>query len=93
MNAATVIAGRRQSSAYLTAGPACPTAELANIFRPFYRVADARDRDSGGVGLGLAIADRVARIHGGTVRAENRAGGGLEVVMTIQARSDEVGAG
>ena len=73
-------------------GPGVPDRELANIFRPFYRVADARDRDSGGVGLGLAIADRVARIHGGTVRAENRAGGGLEVVMTIQARSDEVGA-
>jgi hypothetical protein len=38
-------------------------------------------------------ADRVARIHGGTVRAENRVGGGLEVVMTIQARSDDMGAG
>jgi two-component system, OmpR family, sensor histidine kinase CpxA len=64
-------------------GPGVPDAELGNIFRPFYRVAAARDRDSGGVGLGLAIADRVARIHGGTVRAENRAGGGLEVVMTL----------
>ena len=74
-------------------GPGVPDTELANIFRPFYRVADARDRDSGGVGLGLAIADRVARIHGGTVRAENRAGGGLEVVMIIQARSDDAGAG
>jgi two-component system, OmpR family, sensor histidine kinase CpxA len=69
-------------------GSGVPNRELANIFRPFYRVADARDRDSGGVGLGLAIADRVARIHGGTVRAINRAGGGLEVVMTIQAASD-----
>jgi two-component system, OmpR family, sensor histidine kinase CpxA len=69
-------------------GSGVPDRELANIFRPFYRVADARDRDSGGVGLGLAIADRVARIHGGTVRARNRAGGGLEVVMTIQAASD-----
>ena len=71
-------------------GPGVPDAELSNIFRPFYRVAAARDRESGGVGLGLAIADRVARIHGGTVRAENRAGGGLEVVMTVQARSNDV---
>jgi two-component system sensor histidine kinase CpxA len=48
-------------------------------------VADARDRESGGVGLGLAIADRVARLHGGTIHAANRTGGGLEVVMTLQA--------
>jgi two-component system, OmpR family, sensor histidine kinase CpxA len=65
-------------------GPGVPAAELPNIFRPFYRVADARDRQSGGVGLGLAIAERVARVHGGSVHAENRAGGGLEVVLRVQ---------
>jgi two-component system, OmpR family, sensor histidine kinase CpxA len=64
-------------------GPGVPAAELSNIFRPFYRVADARDRQSGGVGLGLAIAERVARIHRGSIRAENRAGGGLEVALTL----------
>jgi two-component system, OmpR family, sensor histidine kinase CpxA len=68
-------------------GPGVPAAELSNIFRPFYRVADARDRQSGGVGLGLAIVERVARVHGGGVHAENRPGGGLEVVMTVQARA------
>jgi two-component system, OmpR family, sensor histidine kinase CpxA len=68
-------------------GPGVPAAELSNIFRPFYRVADARDRQSGGVGLGLAIAERVARVHGGSVRAENRAGGGLEVVLTVKFAS------
>lgn len=61
-----------------------PPTELANIFRPFYRVANARDRQSGGVGLGLAIADRVARAHGGSVHAENRAAGGLEVILTLK---------
>jgi two-component system, OmpR family, sensor histidine kinase CpxA len=66
-------------------GPGVPAAELSNIFRPFYRVADARDRQSGGAGLGLAIAERVARVHGGGVHAENRPGGGLEVVLTIHA--------
>jgi two-component system sensor histidine kinase CpxA len=65
-------------------GPGVPVTELSNIFRPFYRVADARDRESGGVGLGLAIAERVARVHGGSVHAENRAGGGLEVVFRFQ---------
>ena len=65
-------------------GPGVPPAELNNIFRPFYRVTDARDRQSGGVGLGLAIAERVARAHGGTVRAENRPGGGLEVELRLK---------
>jgi two-component system, OmpR family, sensor histidine kinase CpxA len=69
----------------LDRGPGVPPAELSDIFRPFYRVADARDRDSGGVGLGLAIAERVAQIHGGSIRAENRDGGGLEVVLSLRA--------
>jgi two-component system, OmpR family, sensor histidine kinase CpxA len=65
-------------------GPGVPATELSNIFRPFYRVATARDRQSGGVGLGLAIAQRVARAHGGSARAENRPGGGLEVVLSLK---------
>jgi two-component system sensor histidine kinase CpxA len=65
-------------------GPGVPATELSNIFRPFYRVADARDRESGGVGLGLAIAERVARAHGGSVHAENRPDGGLEVVLSLR---------
>jgi two-component system, OmpR family, sensor histidine kinase CpxA len=68
----------------LDRGPGVPSSELANIFRPFYRVADARDRQSGGVGLGLAIAERVARVHGGSIHAENRIGGGLEVVFALK---------
>jgi signal transduction histidine kinase len=71
-------------------GPGVPNAELSNIFRPFYRVADARDRESGGVGLGLAIAERVARVHGGSIHAENRAGGGLEVVLSLNEVSSGV---
>ena len=53
-----------------------PPTELANIFRPFYRVANARDRQSGGVGLGLAIADRVARAHGGAFMLKTALVGG-----------------
>jgi len=52
-------------------GPGVPGSELANIFQPFYRVADDRNRQSGGTGLGLAIASRVVRIHGGTICAQN----------------------
>jgi two-component system sensor histidine kinase CpxA len=64
-------------------GPGVPDAELENIFRPFYRVASARDRQSGGAGLGLAIADRVAQLHGGKVGAVNAADGGLEIVFNL----------
>jgi two-component system sensor histidine kinase CpxA len=64
-------------------GSGVPESELTNIFQPFYRVADARDRQSGGVGLGLAIADRVIRIHGGTIRAENAELQGLQVEILL----------
>lgn len=66
-------------------GKGVPEADLQKIFQPFYRVAEARDRESGGVGLGLAIADRVIRIHGGTIRAENVLPEGLKVVIEFPA--------
>ncbi|MEP6637220.1 MAG: ATP-binding protein, partial [Acidobacteriota bacterium] len=52
-------------------GGGVPEAALAEIFQPFYRVDDARDRVAGGVGLGLAIAERAIRLHEGTVSAAN----------------------
>jgi two-component system sensor histidine kinase CpxA len=64
-------------------GPGVPEQELAHIFRPFYRVTDARSRDSGGVGLGLAITDRVVRLHGGRIQAVNEPDGGLRVEITF----------
>jgi two-component system sensor histidine kinase CpxA len=64
-------------------GPGVPESELVNIFQPFYRVSDARDRQSGGAGLGLAIAERVIRVHGGTIRAENVMPRGLQVVILL----------
>lgn len=64
-------------------GPGVPESELVNIFQPFYRVADARDRQSGGAGLGLAIADRIIRIHSGTIHAENAKPRGLEVEILL----------
>jgi two-component system sensor histidine kinase CpxA len=62
-------------------GPGVPEAELQHIFEPFYRVSEARDRASGGVGLGLSIADRTVKLHGGTIRAENARDG---LVVTIE---------
>jgi two-component system sensor histidine kinase CpxA len=64
-------------------GQGVPESELLNIFQPFYRVADDRNRASGGTGLGLAIADRVVRIHGGTIQARNGTPYGLEVEILL----------
>jgi two-component system, OmpR family, sensor histidine kinase CpxA len=64
-------------------GPGLPEDELKNVFLPFYRTDDARQRDTGGFGVGLAIADRAVRLHHGEVRARNRPGGGLTVSLTL----------
>src|SRR5439155_1321444 len=45
-------------------GPGVPEEALEKMFRPFYRVDDARGRETGGVGLGLAITERTVRLHG-----------------------------
>jgi two-component system sensor histidine kinase CpxA len=58
---------------------------LNDIFRPFYRVEDARDRKTGGTGLGLAIATRAIGLHGGSITATNAVDGGLQVEIRISA--------
>jgi two-component system sensor histidine kinase CpxA len=68
-------------------GPGVPEAALAKIFEPFYRIDDARNRQTGGAGLGLSIADRAIRLHGGHITASNRKEGGLEVEIRIPANS------
>ena len=60
-----------------------PEEKLDEIFRPFARLSTARERQTGGVGLGLAITERAVRLHGGRVRARNAEGGGLSVEITI----------
>jgi two-component system sensor histidine kinase CpxA len=83
-----VLLEARQQSGLLSisvsdAGPGVPPEHLERIFEPFYRVASARDRDSGGHGIGLAIAARVVRLHGGTIRASNRSPSGLRVEVSM----------
>ena len=68
-------------------GPGVPDKALEEIFRPFYRVDEARDREAGGVGLGLAIAERAIQLHGGRVTAANASDGGL--IVTISLKSDD----
>ena len=64
-------------------GPGVPEESLDCLFRPFYRVSSGRDRESGGVGLGLSIAERALRIHGATIEASNAQGGGLRVEIRV----------
>jgi two-component system, OmpR family, sensor kinase len=64
-------------------GPGVPPADLERIFEPFYRVAESRDRDSGGEGIGLAITSQVMKAHGGSAQAANAAGGGLEIRLSL----------
>lgn len=67
-------------------GGGVPQNELENLFRPFYRVGEARERKTGGTGLGLAIAQRAVAVHGGTITAEN-IDGGLEVKIVLNTTS------
>jgi two-component system, OmpR family, sensor kinase len=64
-------------------GPGVPEFDLERIFEAFYRVAQARDPDSGGVGLGLAIASRIMSLHGGDTKARNAIDGGLIVELRL----------
>jgi two-component system sensor histidine kinase CpxA len=64
-------------------GPGVPPEALAKLFEPFYRLDDARERQTGGVGLGLAITERAVRFHGGKVRASNRNEGGLMIEIRL----------
>jgi two-component system sensor histidine kinase CpxA len=67
-------------------GPGVPEKELQRLFDPFYRVDPSRDHKQSGYGLGLAIASRIIERHGGTLKASNRAGGGLALSFRLPTR-------
>jgi two-component system sensor histidine kinase CpxA len=65
------------------AGPGVPQSQLQVMFDPFARTSEARERGSGGFGLGLAIARRALQVHGGDALARNHPQGGLEVSLRL----------
>jgi len=64
-------------------GPGLPDDQLEAVFEPFVRFESSRNRDTGGVGLGLAIARTILQAHGGSVMLHNLPEGGLEAVVRV----------
>lgn len=66
-------------------GPGIPAQYHQTVFRPFFRLDESRNLDSGGVGLGLAIAKDITHSHGGTIRIEHAPKGGTRVSVCLPA--------
>lgn len=64
-------------------GPGMLESEFENVFAPFVRLEISRNRDTGGVGLGLSIARSILRSHGGDIQLSNRPTGGLRVTLSL----------
>lgn len=64
-------------------GPGIPPDQISRVLEPFYRVEHSRNASSGGVGLGLSIAQTVAHAHGGQLLLRNLPGGGLEATLKL----------
>ncbi len=64
-------------------GTGVPEKSLPDLFEPFFRTSEARERHSGGYGLGLAIAQRAVKLHHGHISAANHKDGGLKVTIEL----------
>jgi signal transduction histidine kinase len=64
-------------------GPGIGPAEMERVFEPFHRGEPSRNRETGGVGLGLPIARNILRAHGGDITLANRVTGGIKATVTL----------
>jgi signal transduction histidine kinase len=64
-------------------GPGIPEDRLDDVFKPFHRLDESRNRETGGTGLGLTVARTIVRAHGGDIVLRNRDKGGLRVSVTL----------
>lgn len=81
--AGLIIEGRTAVFIIEDDGPGIPEAELSRVTQPFYRLEGSRNRDTGGMGLGLAITQAIVQSHGGELRLENRPEGGLRASILL----------
>ena len=65
------------------AGPGIPEADFERVFAPFVRLEESRSQETGGIGLGMAIARSIVRGHGGDITLANRPEGGLRVTIHL----------
>ncbi|MDY0885370.1 ATP-binding protein [Dongia soli] len=65
-------------------GPGIPESALESVMQPFYRLEGSRSRDTGGAGLGLAIAQQLTLAIGGSLSLRNRPDGGLQASVEIR---------
>lgn len=86
----------REAGAYVVVirdrGPGIPEDALENVFLPYYRVEKSRNRNTGGVGLGLTVVRTIVQGHGGEVMLKNSPSGGLEarVLLPVEWRRTHV---
>lgn len=80
---ALVVAGARVVVTVEDEGPGVPPEAIDRLCEPFYRGEASRNRETGGVGLGLSIARSIAESHGGTIGFANRAEGGLRARLVL----------
>ena len=77
----------RESNGYFVLirdrGPGIPDHALASVFLPYYRVEKSRNRNTGGVGLGLTVAQAIVQGHGGEIRLKSCPDGGLEARVAL----------
>ena len=64
-------------------GPGIPKDKREDVFKAFYRLENSRNKETGGVGLGLSIAKDVITSHGGTIELDDSSLGGLKVLVSI----------
>lgn len=64
-------------------GPGIPIDEMEKVFMPFYRLETSRNRETGGVGLGMSVAQGIVQSHGGVINLGNHPQGGLGVIIEL----------
>ncbi|MEQ1768901.1 MAG: ATP-binding protein [Devosia sp.] len=71
-------------------GPGIPSDRLSDVFKPFVRLETSRNSETGGLGLGLAIAQGIVQAHGGTLTLQNRPDRGVRAEIRLEAGADGI---